>query len=414
MANMNLLETLKKVQSASHKLVLLEDTMIRGMLTLLASSLETKLVQILEANVQDLEAIDTSDEIYDRVLLNEQRVQGIADSVRDIAAYESPIGVELEHKVLDNGLDIKKVTVPLGVIGAIFEARPNVIIDIFALCLKSRNACLLKGGSQCEKTNDVLFGIIQEVLGDLAEACALLPNDHAVVDELLKADKYVDVIVPRGSQGLIDHVRQNSTIPVIETGRGVCHTFVDESADLQMATDILLNAKSQRPSVCNSLDTLIIHSDRLGDLAELCGPLGEMHVGIFADEKAFESLESKYVASLLHKAAPENFGHEYLSLKMSIKTVDSLNEAIEHVNRYGSRHSEAIVTENMKNGKAFMKAVDAACVYINASTRFTDGGVFGLGAEVGISTQKLHARGPMGIKELTSYKWQIVGTGQVR
>ncbi|MBI4232023.1 glutamate-5-semialdehyde dehydrogenase [Candidatus Peregrinibacteria bacterium] len=411
---MDLTNILKLVQVASSKLVMLEDSFVSEILRNLAGRLEAEVAAILEANAKDLAEIDKSDNLYDRIFLDEARVRDIALSVKEIAGYDSPIGIELEHKLLDNGLDLRKVSVPLGVVGAIFEARPNVIIDIFALCLKSKNACVLKGGSQCEKTNEVLFGIIEEALGELKDACALLPNNHAIVNEFLKADKYVDVIVPRGSQELIDHVRANSLIPVIETGRGVCHTFVDESAGLQMVKDIIFNAKTQRPSVCNSLDTLIIHSARVTDLVALCRPLVEMHVEIFADDRAYFALDGGYAANLLHKANEENFGHEYLSLKMSIKTVDSFDEAIEHVNRYGSKHSEAIVTENMENGKAFMKAVDAACVYVNASTRFTDGGVFGLGAEVGISTQKLHARGPMGIKELTSYKWQIVGSGQVR
>lgn len=395
-------------------MIMLEDAKIREILLKLADGLEADCEGILAANKKDLEKIDQGDHIYDRILLNEERIRDISKSVREIANYDSPIGIELEHRVLENGLDLRKITVPLGVVGAIFEARPNVIIDIFTLCFKSKNACIMKGGSECEETNKFLQSIIEEALGDFKYVVLLLPNDHAVIDKFLKADKYVDVIIPRGSQNLIDHVRANSTIPVIETGRGVCHTYFDESGDLNKGCDIIFNAKTQRPSVCNSLDTLIIHKSRLADLPKLVRRMEEKGVKIFADEEAFKVLDGDYAKDLLQRATEGNFGFEYLSLKMSIKTVSGLDEAIEHINKYGSRHSEAIITGDESAGKKFAVAVDAACVYVNASTRFTDGGVFGLGAEVGISTQKLHARGPMGIKELTSYKWQVVGDGQVR
>lgn len=415
---MDLEKILKKVKNASRALAITDDGVIVKILNKLADLLEGKTDKILAANLKDLKKIKKDDPIYDRVLLDEKRIKAIAVSVREIAKYDSPVGEIIEHRVLKNGLDLKKIRTPIGVIGAIFEARPNVTIDIFALCFKAKNACVLKGGSQSEKTNVLLMSIIlksiEEVAPELTDAVILLPNNRALVANFLKMDKYVDVIVPRGSASLINFVRETSKIPVIETGAGVCHTYVDESADFQMAKDIVFNAKTQRPSVCNALDTLIIHKSRLKDLKALCYPLAEKKVEIYADKDAFKVLAGDYSKNLLFAAKEENFGIEYLSLKMSIKTVDSLDAAITHINTFGSGHSEAIVTENRKNAEKFMERVDAATVYWNASTRFTDGGVFGLGAEVGISTQKLHARGPMGIKDLTSYKWQLIGNGQVR
>lgn len=415
---MDLEKILKKVKNASRALAITDDGVIVKILNKLADLLEGKTDEILAANLKDLKKIKKDDPIYDRVLLDEKRIKAVAVSVREIAKYDSPVGEIIEHRVLENGLDLKKIRTPIGVIGAIFEARPNVTIDIFALCFKAKNACVLKGGSQSDETNVILMSIIlksiEEVAPELIDAIILLPNDRALVAKFLKMDKYVDVIVPRGGAGLINFVRENSKIPVIETGAGVCHTYVDESADLQMAKDIILNAKTQRPSVCNALDTLIIHKSRLKDLKDLCYPLVEKKVKIYADKDAFKALVGDYSKNLLFAAKEENFGIEYLSLKMSIKTVDSLDAAITHINTFGSGHSEAIVTENRKNAEKFMERVDAAVTYWNASTRFTDGGVFGLGAEVGISTQKLHARGPMGVKDLTSYKWQLIGNGQVR
>lgn len=410
---MNLQESLKKVKAASRKLVLIDDLKISKVLLALADGLVAGTASIIEANKKDLAKMSKEDSLYDRILLNDARIAAIAQSVREIAGYDSPIDKLIEEKTLANGLSLKKVSTPIGVVGAIFEARPNVLIDTFSLCFKSKNSCVMKGGSQCEESNSVLYNIIlkaiESVDGELRDNVLLLANDRKLVSKFLKMDDYVDVIVPRGGQDLIDFVRETSLIPVIETGRGVCHTYVDETADIDMAKKIILNAKTDRPSVCNALDTLIIHKDRIGDLQAICEPLAKFRVEIFADEGSFEALLG-YV--FLWHASAESFGVEYLGLKMSVKTVGSLEEAIEHINTFGSGHSEAIVTAG--DGAEFLKAVDAACVYVNASTRFTDGGVFGLGAEVGISTQKLHARGPMGIKELTSYKWQIVGNGQVR
>lgn len=410
MNSMDLVETLKKVKDASRKLVLADDSAVRGVLEKLADALEARSGDILKANAEDLSKIEKSDPIYDRILLDEGRISEIAQSVREIAGYDSPIGEIIEEKTLDNGLGLSKVRVPLGVIGAIFEARPNVVIDIFALCFKSKNCCVLKGGSQSEKSNEVLVEIIESVLED-KDVIKLLPNDRELVGEFLRMDEYVDVIVPRGGAGLIKFVRENSLIPVIETGAGVVHTYFDKDGDLENGAEIVFNAKTDRPSVCNALDTLIVHADRVLELNKLCEKLASSDVEIRADERAFKALEGY---NKLVEASEEDFGNEYLGLAMSVKVVDSLEEAVDHINTYGSGHSEAIVTEDSAAAEKFLKAVDAAAVYVNASTRFTDGGVYGLGAEVGISTQKLHARGPMGIRELTSYKWQILGDGQIR
>ena len=407
---MDLEGLLQKVKNSSRKFALVEDDAIREVLVKLADELEARSGDILKANSEDLAKINEDDSIYDRVLLDEGRISAIAKSVREISDYDSPIDVVLEEKTLENGLELSKVTTPLGVIGVIFEARPNVVIDIFALCFKAKNCCVLKGGSQSERSNEVLVDIIKSVLEDKS-VIELLPNDHELVGEFLKMDHYVDVIIPRGGKGLIDFVRKNSLIPVIETGAGVVHTYFDESGDLKNGAEIIFNAKTDRPSVCNSLDTLIVHNSHIENLPSLCEKLSEKDVELRADNRAFKALNGY---KKLVKASEEDFGTEYLGLVMSVKVVDTLDEAIDHINAYGSGHSEAIITENKEAADKFLKAVDAAAVYVNTSTRFTDGGIYGLGAEVGISTQKLHARGPMGIRELTSYKWQIRGDGQIR
>lgn len=414
---MNLEETLKIAKAESRRFMLAEDEKIVAALNDLAESLEKNCDLIIEENKKDLAKLDKTDPLYDRILLTAERISDMAASLREIAGYESPIGKILEERTLKSGLELRKISTPIGVIGAIFEARPNVVVDIFALCFKSKNVCVLKGGSDAESSNGTLIRLIKESVEKFfgeSNMVHLLPNDRALIAEFLKMDRYVDVIVPRGSQSLIDFVRQNSSIPVIETGAGVVHTFFDESARTEMGAEIIFNAKTQRPGVCNALDTLIVHRARLKDLPELCAKLATKEVEIFADREAFEALKGHYPENLLKEAKEENFGTEYLSLKMSIKTVGGLDEAIGHINTFGSGHSEAIITENEENGEKFMAGVDAAAVYVNASTRFTDGGQYGLGAEVGISTQKLHARGPMGIKELTSYKWLLKGSGQIR
>ena len=414
---MDLFKILGKVKEASRKLNLIDDRIINQVLLEVAIEIRLKKADILKANKKDLSKISKDDPIYDRILLNEGRLDDIANSLNVIAKYDSPIGKIIEERKLKNGLNLKKVSVPFGVIGIIFEARPNVVVDVFALCFKSKNACVLKGGSSSENSNKAFIEIIQKVLKSSLgndDMAVLLPNDREIVGKFLKANKYVDVIIPRGGKGLIDFVRENSSIPVIETGAGVVHTYVDEFGDTDKAAEIVFNAKISRPSVCNALDTLIIHQKKLKDLGEICKKMINKKVMIYADESSYKALVGKYPKNLLFKAKKEHFGMEFLSLKMSIKTVKNLEEAVNHINTFGSGHSEAIITENKSNATRFLNMVDAACVYVNASTRFTDGGVFGLGAEMGISTQKLHARGPMGIAEITSYKWEIWGDGQIR
>ena len=414
---MDLSNVLKKVRAASRELNLIDDKIINQALLKVALLIIKSKKEILQENAKDLRKISKDDPVYDRILLNGERIEGIANSLKLIAKYKSPIGKTLEERKLENGLNLKKVSVPFGVIGIIFEARPNVVVDVFALCFKSKNACVLKGGSSSENSNKVFIKIIQKVLKSSlgnADIAVILPNDREIVGQFLKANKYVDVIIPRGGKGLIDFVRENSSIPVIETGAGVVHTYVDEFGDINKAAKIVFNAKISRPSVCNALDTLIIHQKKLKDLGTICERMADKKVIIYADENSYKDLVGKYPKDLLFKAKKEYFGMEFLSLKMSIKTVKDLNEAVNHINTFGSGHSEAIITENKKNAEKFLNMVDAACVYVNASTRFTDGGEFGLGAEMGISTQKLHARGPMGITEITSYKWEIWGNGQIR
>jgi glutamate-5-semialdehyde dehydrogenase len=316
-----------------------------------------------------------------------------------------------------SGLNITKITVPFGVIGIIYEARPNVTFDVFALCLKSGNACILKGGSDAIDSNTILVNIIKKVLNKHSfdeNVITLLPTGREETTQLLNANEYVDLIIPRGSQNLINYVRENATVPVIETGAGICHTYFDEFGDAQKGQLIINNAKTRRVSVCNALDCLVIHQSRLNDLPYLVDLCGKAGVLIYADDRAFEKLRENYPNDLLKKATPESFGTEFLSMKMSIKTVDSIQSALDHINIYSSKHSEAIISENAENLHYFTKMVDAAAVYTNTSTAFTDGAQFGLGAEIGISTQKLHARGPMALEELTSYKWIIESNGKIR
>jgi glutamate-5-semialdehyde dehydrogenase len=318
---------------------------------------------------------------------------------------------------MPNGLNIKKVSVPLGIVGVIYEARPNVTFDVFALCFKTGNVSVLKGGSDAEYSNKAIIAVIHEVLAKHSinkNVAILLPPEREATEALLNAIGYIDVLIPRGSQSLIDRVRQQSKVPVIETGAGIVHTYFDETADLQKGSEIVFNAKTRRVSVCNALDCLIIHSSRLSDLPKLSESLANKQVDIYADDEAYASLEGHYPTSILHKAQPEHFGTEFLSLKMAIKTVNGFDEALDHIANHSSKHSEAIITENADHAAAFLNKVDAAAVYVNASTAFTDGAQFGLGAEIGISTQKLHARGPMGLQELTSYKWIVQGNGQIR
>jgi glutamate-5-semialdehyde dehydrogenase len=372
---------------------------------------------LLQENKKDLERMDPADPKYDRLTLTASRIQDIANDIKNVAGLTSPLGAVLSDKTLTNGLHIKKVRVPLGVVGVIYEARPNVTFDVFALCFKTGNISILKGGSDADFSNRAIISVIHDVLtahGIDVNAATLLPVEREATEALLNAVGYVDVLIPRGSQSLINYVLNSSKVPVIETGAGIVHTYLDESGDLEKATAIVDNAKTRRVSVCNALDCLIINSTRLADLPALAKPLAAKEVEIFADEPSYAVLEDTYPANLLNVAQPEHFGTEFLSMKMSVKTVDTLQEALEHIAINSSKHSEAIISEDEANIETFLNRVDAAAVYVNTSTAFTDGAQFGLGAEIGISTQKLHARGPMGLEELTSYKWIVKGNGQVR
>ena len=405
------------VLQASREIITLTDEAINRLLCDLADRIPTHQEAILAANKKDVERMDPADPMVDRLLLNPARLEAIAADIRNVASLTSPLDVVLEERMLQNGLGLKKVTVPIGVIGIIYEARPNVTFDVFALCLKSGNATVLKGGSDAMYSNIAIVELIHSVLkehGINPDTIYLLPAEREAAAIMLNAVGYIDMIIPRGSQKLIDFVRDNAKVPVIETGAGIVHTYFDKSGDLELGKQVIFNAKTRRPSVCNALDTLIIHRDRLGDLPALVAPLLEKQVLLFADEAAFAALHGHYPDALLQLADPEHFGTEFLSLKMSVKTVSSLEEALEHIAHYSSRHSEAIIATDAATTATFLKRVDAAVVYANTSTAFTDGAQFGLGAEIGISTQKLHARGPMALKELTTYKWIIEGNGQVR
>ncbi len=372
---------------------------------------------LLAENKRDLERMDPANPNYDRLKLTEARIIDIAKDIINVSKLDNPLGHILSEKTLPNGLQVSKISVPLGVVGVIYEARPNVTFDVFSLCFKTGNICILKGGSDAVYSNEAIIGVIHKVLAANnidVNVAVLLPKERDAAEALMQAVGYVDVIIPRGSQGLINSVRQNSKVPVIETGAGIVHTYFDETADLQKGTAIILNAKTRRVSVCNALDCAIIHASRLNDLAELAKPLGEAGVTVFADERAFSALQDTYPGNLLHAAGDEHFGTEFLSMKMAVKTVENIQQALEHIATYSSKHSEAIITEDEKNMELFLNRVDAAAVYVNTSTAFTDGAQFGLGAEIGISTQKLHARGPMALQELTSYKWLVRGNGQVR
>jgi glutamate-5-semialdehyde dehydrogenase len=383
----------------------------------LATAIEQHIPKILAANATDLARMDPANPMYDRLLLNESRLLAIAAATREVATLPDPVGKLQLSITKPNGLRISKITVPLGVVGAIYEARPNVTIDIVALCLRSGNAVVLKGGSDAAATNACTVAIMQQVLENAGlpkAAITLLPNERGVVQPFLNATKYIDVIVPRGSQGLINFVRSHASVPVIETGAGVCHTYVHAQANLAKALPIVVNAKTQRPSVCNALDTILVDETVAGIfLPQLKEPFAQFGVGIYADEKSYAFLQAAAYPNL-HHTQPEDFGREFLSQNCSVKVVRDLDEALDHIAEYSSKHSEAIITEDAAVAERFLQEVDAAAVYHNASTRFTDGGEFGLGAELGISTQKLHARGPFALEKLVCEKWIVRGSGQVR
>ena len=412
----NLNETFAAVQVASRELALLNDDIINQILNAVADAAIAETPFILAENKKDLARMDKNDPKYDRLKLTKERLKGIAADTRNVATLPSPLGKVLKESVRPNGMRLTKVSVPFGVIGIIYEARPNVSFDVFSLCLKSGNACILKGGSDADCSNRAIISVIHEVLKKFninPHIVELLPADREATAALLNAVGYVDLIIPRGSSSLIHFVRENAKIPVIETGAGICHTYFDEFGDVNKGAAIIHNAKTRRVSVCNALDCAIIHEKRLIDLPMLCEKLKDSHVIIYADAQAYQALKNRYPAELLEHAKAD-FGTEFLDYKMAVKTVKSFEDALGHIQENSSKHSECIVTENKERAALFTKIVDAACVYTNVSTAFTDGAQFGLGAEIGISTQKLHARGPMGLEEITSYKWVIEGDGQTR
>ncbi|MEM9305455.1 MAG: glutamate-5-semialdehyde dehydrogenase [Pseudomonadota bacterium] len=408
---------LAATRDASRQLTVASEEVLQQVILRMADILDESHEAVLAANAQDLARMDPEDPKYDRLRLDPERLAGIAGDARAVARLPCPVGEVLEQRTLDNGLGLQKVRVPVGVVAVVYESRPNVTFDVVSLCLRTANAAVLTGSRVAADSNAPLVAIRPPALAEAGlprEAVYLAPAAREALKPILDATEFVDLAIPRGSQGLIDFVRDNARVPVIETGAGIVHTYVDAAADLAMAKAIITNAKSRRVSVCNALDTVVLHSDHLGALPMLLAELGELHgVEVFADERAGAVLAGAY-AGPLHPAAEEDFGREFLALKMSVKVVDGLDEALTHIARYSSKHSEAVVTEDETVAERFLREVDAAAVYHNTSTAYTDGAQFGMGAEIGISTQKLHARGPMALPELTSYKWIVRGTGQIR
>ena len=408
---------LSRLRAASLELNKTPASRLNNCLLKLADLTEANMKPVLAANALDLARMDPANPKYDRLLLNEDRLRAIAADLRRVAELPSPLGEQLEKRTLANNLSISRVSVPIGVVGIVFESRPNVTFDVFALNLKAGNASALKGSRDARDSNLAIKQLIDQALSatGLPQVCYLAPAAREGLQPMLTADGLIDVIIPRGSQGLIDFVRKNATVPVIETGAGICHTYIDQHANIDWASAIVTNAKSRRVSVCNSLDCILLHEEQLGAITQVLSELGKEHgCVVFADDRSFAQLEGTYPADLLHPAEAQHFGTEFLSMKLSVKTVGDVDEAITHVNQYGSRHSESVVSDDEQVQQRFLREVDAAVVYTNASTAFTDGGQFELGAEIGISTQKLHARGPMGLAALTSYKWVVQGSGQVR
>ena len=414
---MQLEDTFKQVRRASKTLSLLTDQQRNEILNAVADAIIDYKERILAANEKDLAKMDPKNPLYDRLQLTQKRLDDIAGDMRNVASLPSPLGHITKEKTLPNGLRLHRVSVPFGVIGMIYEARPNVTFDVFSLCFKSGNACVLKGGSDADLSNQASVELIHEVLeryGVNPDVVTLLPATHEATGEMLNAVGYIDLCIPRGGRRLIDFVRNTARIPVIETGAGVVNTYFDKDGDLEMGKAIINNAKTRRVSVCNALDCLLVHESRLGDLVALVKPLLDHKVTLYVDGPAYQLLEGNYPPILLQPVTEESYGTEFMDYKMAIRTVSSLEEAIEHIDRFGSGHSEAIITQNEEAARYFQQAVDAACVYWNAPTSFTDGAQFGLGAEIGISTQKLGPRGPMALEEITTYKWIIEGEGQVR
>lgn len=411
------MEYFEQAKQATRNIITLNNETINLVLTSLADALVANTEFILGENQKDLDRMPSTDPKYDRLQLTSERIAAIADDVKNVVTLANPLGNVITDRTLPNHLNIKKVRVPLGVVGVIYEARPNVTVDVFSLCFKTGNVAILKGGSDAEFSNLAITKVIHQVLEKYQinkDVLTLLPADRSATEALLNAVGYVDVLIPRGSQSLIQYVRQNSKIPVIETGAGIVHTFFDASGNLEKGQQIIANAKTRRVSVCNSLDCALIHEDRTADIGALLSPLAEKEVELYADETSYAALKDTYPLSLLNQARPEHFGTEFLSLKLAVKVVKNIEEALDHIATHSSKHSEAIISESAENIALFLNQVDAAAVYANVSTAFTDGAQFGLGAEIGISTQKLHARGPMALEELTSYKWLVTGDGQIR
>lgn len=410
-------EIFKKVREASRTIANISDRERNEVLLTLAGLLEERSAVLLEANARDLALMDRANPLYDRLQLTPERIGAIASDMRNVAGLPSPVGEEIERRTLPNGILLRRVRVPFGVIGVIYEARPNVTFDVFSLCFKSGNACILKGGKDAEQSNMAAISIIHEALrnhGISPDVAVMLPATHEATAQLLNAVGYVDVCIPRGGRRLIDFVRDNARVPVIETGAGVVHAYFDSAGDPAMGRDIVANAKTRRVSVCNALDTLLIHRDRLGDLPALCEPLAGKNVEIHADPEALTALSGHYPEHLSIPAVPEDWDREWMDYKMGLRTVASVSEAISHIAEHGSGHSECIITGSDEVAGRFQAEVDASCVYVNAPTSFTDGAQFGLGAEIGISTQKLGPRGPMGLREITTYRYLLTGSGQTR
>ena len=414
---MELIETFQKVKAASKTLGLLTDNQRNEILLAVADAIIAETPTLLKANAEDLAKMDKANPLYDRLQLTEQRLQDIASDMRHVSTLPSPLGRILKDKTLENGLHLQRVSVPFGVIGMIYESRPNVTYDVFSLCFKSGNACVLKGSKDATASNIAGVELIHRVLKNFGvdpNIVTLLPATHEATGEMLNAVGYIDLCIPRGGKKLINFVRDTAKVPVIETGAGVVHCYFDKDGDVEMGKRIITNAKCRRCSVCNTLDTLIIHEQRLNDLRTLCEDLSKRKVKIHADAKAYEALKGHYPDALLYKAEEGIWFTEWMSMQLAIKTVASEDEALDHIATYGSGHSESIVSNDEAAQKKFKALVDAACVYVNAPTSFTDGSQFGLGAEIGISTQKLGARGPMALEEITTYKWLIIGNGQIR
>ncbi|MDE6717587.1 MAG: glutamate-5-semialdehyde dehydrogenase [Muribaculaceae bacterium] len=406
-----------KVKKASAELLLIDEDKRNRVILRLADLLEEHTPLMIEANEKDLAKMDKGNPLYDRLQLTESRIKGIASDLRHVASLPSPVGEELERRVLPNGILLRRVSVPFGVIGVVYEARPNVTFDVFSICFKSGNACILKGGKDAEESNLAALELIHRALkeeGLNPDAAMLLPSTHEATAALLGAVGYVDVCIPRGGRRLIDFVRDNAKVPVIETGAGVVHIYFASSGDLEIGERVVDNSKTRRVSVCNSLDTLLADRSRISDLPALTAPLAEKNVEIYADEEGYAALEGHYPSRLLRQAQEDTWDREWMDYKMGLRVVGSLEEALAHIAAHGSGHSESIITSDRREAEEFQKRVDASSVYLNLPTSFTDGAQFGLGAEIGISTQKLGPRGPMGLREMTTYRYYLEGEGQTR